>query len=259
MRYKRAQDSDIPQLCVIWKQAFGDTDAQIDDFFRIAYPACIPFAAYDGTRVAGMLFALPQAIFCGETRRAGAYLFAVATDEAYRRQGICRALIAHAESVLRRKNFACTFLVPGDDGLAAMYERLGYRGAARGETVLDAPAAAGAAEAVDATAYAGLRETLLYDTPHVRYEKVWLDYEAADAEFFVLHLGGGLGCAAVSRQPDGGVRIDELLPDARFLPALHQTMQAARYTMPECNEPMVKWLDEKAAVWPAFRIGFDFA
>ena len=56
-----------------------------------------------------------------------------------------------------------------------------------------------------------------------------------------------------------GETLDELLPDARYLPALHQTIQAARYVMPERSEPMVKWLDEKAAVWPTFRIGFDFA
>ena len=189
MRCQKTHEGDIPALSRLWKQAFGDTDEEIARFFREAYPHASGFAARDGETLVGMCFALPQQLACGEDTCSAAYLYAVATDEHWRGQGVCRTLLAFAEKELKKRGTDCLMLVPADEGLAAMYEKLGFSGALRRESEAAAPSAAGQAEQVTPIEYAGLRETLLWDVPHVRYSKAWLEYEALDAAFYALRLG----------------------------------------------------------------------
>lgn len=259
MRCQKTHEGDIPALSRLWKQAFGDTDEEINRFFREAYPHASGFAARDGETLVGMCFALPQQLACGEDACSAAYLYAVATDEHWRGQGVCRTLLAFAEKELKKRGTDCLMLVPADEGLAAMYEKLGFSGALRRESEAAAPSAAGQAEQVTPIEYAGLRETLLWDVPHVRYSKAWLEYEALDAAFYALRLGSASGCAAVRKLPDGSARVDELLPDNRMLPALAQAVGAARYRLPQAPYAMCKWLTARPAGWENILLGFDFA
>ena len=196
MRYQKTHSDDIPELTRLWKQAFGDSDEDIARFFRDLFPAATGFAARDGEKIAAMCFALPQQLSCGDTVLSAAYLYAVATDEGYRGQGLCRALLAFAEKELKKRGADAVLLVPADEGLAAMYERLGYRGPARIWKPSEAKEALGTAESVRPVEYAGLRETLLWDVPHVRYGKQLLEYEAGEAQLYALRLGAMPGCAA---------------------------------------------------------------
>lgn len=258
MRCQKTHEGDIPALSRLWKQAFGDTDEEITRFFREAYPHASGFAARDGETLVGMCFALPQQLACGEDTCSAAYLYAVATDERWRGQGVCRTLLAFAEKELKKRGTDCLMLVPADEGLAAMYEKLGFSGALRRESEAAAPSAAGQAEQVTPIEYAGLRETLLWDVPHVRYGKQLLEYEAAEAQLYALRLGAMPGCAAAVRQDDGTIRVDELLPDARFLPALAQAFGTGTYLLPQEPYAMCKWLTEPPAGWENIYLAFDF-
>ena len=142
MRCQKTHEGDIPALSRLWKQAFGDTDEEIARFFREAYPHASGFAARDGETLVGMCFALPQQLACGEDTCSAAYLYAVATDEHWRGQGVCRTLLAFAEKELKKRGTDCLMLVPADEGLAAMYEKLGFSGALRRESEAAAPSAA---------------------------------------------------------------------------------------------------------------------
>ena len=122
---------------------------------------------------------------------------------------------------------------------------------------IDAPQ--GAAAVVTPQEYAGLRETLLFDVPHTRYSKAQLDYAAEDLDFYRLEQGYALGCAAVRR---AGQLVEELLPDARMLPALAAVLGAGSYPVKTPGHGtigcMAKWLDgdkKTAPIWLAF--GFD--
>ena len=59
MRYQKTHSDDIPELTRLWKQAFGDTDAEIDSFFKTVYPEATGFCAEEDGAVIAMLFALP--------------------------------------------------------------------------------------------------------------------------------------------------------------------------------------------------------
>lgn len=261
MRYGRIKKETLPQLRALWSACFGDSERELDDFFGTVYLVCTVFAAMDEETLAGAVCVMPQSVCCGEEEISAAYLYGVATDEKYRGRGVCRALLAHAEKELRKKYVACALLVPENAALAAMYEKMGYRGAARDWREEDAPKGCGRAEKIDTIAYAGLRETLLWDAPHVRYAKAYLDYAACTTEFYALRMGNGAGCAAVERLAGGEVRVNEILPDARFLPALFAdggVREAKRLLLPQSSAATVKWLTEKHPRWDTIEIGFDF-
>ena len=65
MRTRKTGPDDIPALKALWKQAFGDTDAEIDSFFKTVYPEATGFCAEEDGAVIAMLFALPLALAHG--------------------------------------------------------------------------------------------------------------------------------------------------------------------------------------------------
>lgn len=258
MRMRKTAPGDLPALKALWAQAFGDTEAEIDAFFETLYPEALGFCAEEDGQPAAMLYALPVTAVHDETAVRAAYLYAVATEEAHRGCGICRALMAFAERELQKRYFSCLLLVPADERLAQYYESLGYArqtGCTVRHLRVDAPK--GRALPVSVPDYAGLRETMLFDVPHVRYPKAMLDYEAARAKLYRLELGYDLGCAAVSVQ-DGTAVVEELLPDLRMLPALAAEVPAERYLVRTPGHDglscMTKWLDKAAfgPIWLAF-------
>ena len=92
--------------------------------------------------------------------------------------------------------------------------------------------------------------------PHTRYSKAQLDYAAEDLDFYRLEQGYALGCAAVRR---AGPVVEELLPDARMLPALAAALGTGQYPVRTPGHGtmncMAKWLDaekQTAPIWLAF-------
>lgn len=220
MRCRETTPSDLPHLKRIWKEGFGDTDADIDHFFEEAYPRATGFAAELSGTLCAALYALPLTLTSGGNTTRCAYLYAVATAKAQRGKGMCRALMAFAEDALSKKGFSHALLVPGEASLFGFYETMGYRRQTChtiGTYAL--PDARGAAREIDAAQYGALREQLLKDTPHVTYDARWLCYTGAS--FYALALAGKTGCAAVL-----GSSVLELLPDARMLPALGAWLSA---------------------------------
>ena len=135
-----------------------------------------------------------------------------------------------------------------------MYEKLGFAGASTKFSPQTLPAPQGRAEVINAVGYAGLRETLLGETPHIRYDKPTLEYAGQDDTFYLLDTPGTLGCAAVRKLPDGRLRADELLPDARVLPALAAALGEAEIWLPEAGF-YTRWLDgTRGPVYAAFAL-----
>ena len=114
--------ADIPALRQLWKQAFGDTDSFLDGFFETGFSPercrCIT--------VRGQLAAALYWFDCQWQGKKIAYLYAVATDENFRGKGLCRALMEDNHRHLKALGYAGAALVPGNKGLFALYEKLGY-------------------------------------------------------------------------------------------------------------------------------------
>lgn len=107
----------------LWKQAFGDTDAFLNSFFTFGFsPDRCRQITVDGNVVAALYW-----FDCSFQGKKIAYLYAVATDEAYRGRGLCSTLMKDTHRHLKSLGYAGALLVPGSESLFCFYEKLGYR------------------------------------------------------------------------------------------------------------------------------------
>ena len=114
--------SQIPQLRNLWKTAFGDGDDFLDMFYTSAYAPHRCRCLLDEERIVAVLYWFD----CTCNGRKLAYLYAVATDPAYRNQGLCRRLMADTHAHLKEQGYAGALLLPQDSGLQQMYGKMGY-------------------------------------------------------------------------------------------------------------------------------------
>lgn len=146
------------QLMQLWQEAFGDTEEFVDGFFCTAFsPARCRCITIDG-KVAAALYWMDVTY---EGQRF-AYLYAVAVAEKYRGKGLCAALMADTHAHLTLRGYDGVLLVPQEEGLRKMYEKMGYRNAT---SVDEFPAQAGdtpvTLQRIDREEYARLRKALL--------------------------------------------------------------------------------------------------
>ncbi len=193
----------ITELKRLWKQAFGDTDAFIESFFRVGYaPERCKYLATEGHVTAALYW-----FDCTVSGQKWAYLYAIATDEAFRNRGLCRHLMQQTHDHLRSLGYAGTILVPGSRELFAFYEKLGYRTCSY---VAEAEFPAGTPvdlRCIEPAEYAAARRALLPPGGVVQ-EGVTLDFLE---NFAALYAGDGFVLAA-SMDGDRAI-VHELLGD----------------------------------------------
>lgn len=109
-------------LCRLWQEAFGDEDAFLDAFWSTAFSA-------DRCRCITVNGDVAAALYWFDCRCEGvpmAYLYAVATAKKHRGRGLCRSLMEDTHELLKSLGYGGSILVPGEPGLTAMYEKMGY-------------------------------------------------------------------------------------------------------------------------------------
>ena len=113
---------DIKSLRDLWKEAFGDDDSFLDNFFRSAYcekrARCI--------KSEGQIIAALYWFDCMYNDNKIAYVYAVATAMKYRGKGYCNILMNDTHKLLNIIGYSGVILVPATDKLFKFYEKLGY-------------------------------------------------------------------------------------------------------------------------------------
>lgn len=142
----------------LWKEAFGDSDAFLDSFFRQGYnPRRSRCIRKDGTVAAALYW-----FDCSFTGKKIAYLYAVATAVSHRGQGLCRKLMADTHELLKNQGYAGAILVPGEESLFRFYGAMGYQTIACAKHFhCTAADFATAVTVLDTDAYAARRRQLL--------------------------------------------------------------------------------------------------
>ena len=204
MKFDYPQAHQIPQLRLLWKNAFGDPDVFLDGFFTTGYdPRRCRCALVEG-RVAAALYWFDISwdnLKC-------AYLYAVATDPDFRGRGLCRHLMEDTARILKENGYEGILLVPQDEGLFSMYGKMGYLpGTSINEFHCAASDAAVSIREISAAEYATRRAALL-PPGTVTQEGNNLPFLEWLARFYVCD--GFL--AVVSRAPDH-LRVLEYLGD----------------------------------------------
>lgn len=201
--YRPAREEDVPALRELWKEAFGDGDRFLDQFFGGPFAPERSRVAVVEEAVAGALYWFPAS--CGGRRLA--YLYGVATAPRLRGRGLCSGLMADTRAHLTAQGLDGILLVPGSTALFRFYARMGYTPCCpQGRMKVQAAGPALPLKPVSPRRYGELRRSLL-PSGGVRQEGVNLEFQAKLSR---LYAGKDLLLAAVY-QADGTLLACELL------------------------------------------------
>lgn len=217
MTFEIASSADISLLSALWRDCFGDTEAEQRCFWETVGASAQVFCARE-KEIQAMLCALK--VDCidenGESVPT-AYLYAVCTRAEARGRGLCTKLLDFSERTLRAQGARACVLVPADEKLARFYEVRGYAAAffAKNYSV-EAQKNGAKLRRIDASTYRALREMQLFGN----FASFSEDFLRC-AEGYGRLSGAGLYrietqenvCCATAGFENGELRIYELIPD----------------------------------------------
>lgn len=238
-------------LRILWKQAFGDTDAFLDSFFSTAFSPERCRVATENGQVAAALYWMN----CECDGRPIAYIYAVATSKTFRNRGLCRMMMEDVHRLLAEQGYDGAMLVPGSSALAAMYTKIGYRYRTQiREFFCTAAPEPVPLHAIDAAEYARLRRELL-PKGSVMQEDGGLAFLNTQAVFYAgTHL-------LLAARKDGSQLFGlELLGDSAAAPGILSALGAAqgRFRTPGEGRPFAMYRPVSSSPAPAyFAFAFD--
>ena len=113
-------EKDRLAVISIWQEAFGDDIEEISIFLKFLKNDILVFEK-DGKAVS-MLALLPVCIGADK----GRYIYAVATDKAYRKRGYAGALIEYAKHLMLQNSEKFLVLLPQEETFYDFYRKYGF-------------------------------------------------------------------------------------------------------------------------------------
>lgn len=219
MRFDYPTNAMIPELRRLWQQAFGDDDAFLDAFFSTGFSCCRCRCATENGSLAAALYWFECS--CEDAKIA--YLYAVATDQAFRRRGVCRALMEDTHTILKKQGYSGAVLVPGATSLAGVYSPLGYRYCTQiREFFCTADPEPVSLRPIDAGEYVRLRRKMLPDGAVLQEGDV-LPFLATQTHFYAGHH-----LLLAARKEGAALFALELLGDAAAAPGILSALGASQ-------------------------------
>ena len=198
--------ADRTALKRLWMQAFGDPEEIPDAFFATAFSPARHNAIWINGTPASALYWLD----CSLNSSRFAYIYAVATDNAFRGQGYAGKLIEDTHRLLKQKGYAGAVLVPGEPWLFGFYQKFGYRVF---NTVQEFTCTSGGQpvelKPLDCVCYANARQKYL-PAGGILQEKETLAYLQTQAAFY-----SGKDFVFAASQQNGTLVVHELLGNSQ--------------------------------------------
>lgn len=251
MKIDYPNQEQLTQLRELWQEGFADGDAFLDLFFGSVFsPDRCLCALLENKPVAALYW-----IDCRLYGKPVAYLYAVTTAGAFRRKGICRQLMRHAQALLKRLGYAGILLVPGNDMLRSMYAAMGFTNATTyGEIRVSAGATPVNLRRLCAQEYSRLRKERLPQGSVIQEGDNLPFLEGA----YQLYAGDNVLFAA--QEGERRIRLVEFLGQEEALPGIFAALKKEKGTacIPQGNLPFAMWLPlENLAPPKYFAFAFD--
>lgn len=251
MRIDFPKSENIPDLKELWTESFGDAP-----FWEIFLKSCFSTDHCRCVFSEGKTVAALYWFDCYLGNQQVAYIYAVATEPAFRGRGLCRQLLEDTHNLLGALGYSSAMLVPEGERLALMYGKLGYVPCTCvREFTCEAGEEAVPLRRILWEEYGRLRRERL-DAGSVIQEGDNLRHLANMAE---LWAGENILLAAYS---DGDtLRVQEYLGDPAAAPDITKTLGCSRglFRMPGGEKPFAMFykLREDAAMPTYFGLAFD--
>ncbi len=251
-----AEPGDRPRLMALWALIFGDPPEAVEGYFARRHEDENMLVSVEDGILCGMLSMLPMTLIARGAEYPARYVYAVATDPAFRGRGVATELLFRAHEEMAARGDAASVLVPASEGLFGYYAKRGYR-TAFSIDVKDYAAralapfpAGGAFEPCKPRTYMRMRDAAFAATGlYALWDEGAVAFACEGMNLTKLTLGEGVGCALWERCGDG-VLVRELallgmgISDA--LSILHRAAGAASYRvrLPGNSLPfgMIRWL-----------------
>ena len=223
MRIDAPRPEDVAALRRLWKEAFGDDDLFLDGFFTTAFSPDRCRCVYLGDRLVAALYWFD----CSWEEKTLAYIYAVATDKAYRGRKLCSKLMADTHGHLLNSGYVGAALVPAEPWLFDLYGKLGYRPFC---ALVRKEIAAGVmpipAKKLTPKEF-GIKRRQLLPQGAILQEGAALDYLAQFTELYEAD-----GCImSLSREGDTA-QFQEFLGDPQMLPGILATLGVKKGIVP---------------------------
>lgn len=201
----------IHMLLPLWKEAFGEWNGFWELFLETAFsPGRCRCITQQGKIVASLCWLDVQ---CGGEKMA--YIYAVVTDPACRGQGLCRRLMEDTHGYLAENGYTAVLLVPAQESLWDLYQKLGYRDCTRiSEFSCNAGPDPVGLRAIGPEEYARLRRQFLPEGGVIQ-EGESLRFLQQQAEFFT-----GTDVLLAAYQEEDTLHAMELLGDSGAAPGI---------------------------------------
>ena len=251
-----AEPGDRARLMELWALIFGDSPETIEGYFARRHADENMLVFIEGGILCGMLSMLPLTLVSGDAEYPARYVYAVATDPAFRGRGIATDLLLRAHDEMIARGDVASVLVPASESLFGYYAKRGYRTAFSMDVeTFDAaalpPFPAGGAFACCAPGeYARLRDAAFSRRGlYARWDENAVAFACEGMNLTKLTLGDGAGCALWERDGDG-VFVRELalagmrVSDAMAILNVAAGAASYRVRLPGDGLPfgMIKWL-----------------
>lgn len=224
----------IPGLYRLWQDAFHDSPEFLHAFHTTAFhPDRCRCVTLNGQVVAALYW-----FDCLYMSKPVAYLYAIATAQSFRRQGICHHLLKDTHRHLAKLNYQGTILVPGNKSLFQLYESMGYHTCSQiHEFCCPRGRASVPLSCITGTEYATMRKMLLPEGGVIQ-EKENLHFLQTQAHFYA---GPGFVLAA---RPEKNILYGiELLGNKAVAPGIVRSFDCSSGTFrtPGCGTPFAMY------------------
>lgn len=250
--FQDAASLPISTLRDLWKEAFSDKDFFLDSFFCTAFHVDHCRTAMVNNELAAVLYWFD----CSVNGQKLAYIYAVATAEKYRGNGLCHILLADTHRHLKELGYKGSLLVPGSEALIGLYEGAEYELCTKIDTIsCTSENKQLVIRKIDKHEYAALRRQFL-PRDSVLQENDNLDFLNTQASFYAGE--NFLLCAAIEKENLYGI---ELLGDTSLAPGILYALdcQDGTFRTPGKETPFAMYhaLTEDAVEPSYFGFAFD--
>lgn len=120
------QEKHFPALKKMWADIFGDPPEIIDNFFNKTAKAENIVCVFCRDDPVSVLYTIDATIVFEGAEHKAYYVYAVCTHSDYRGNNLSAKAFTFLEKIAKQRGISYLFLVPAEENLFKMYEKLGF-------------------------------------------------------------------------------------------------------------------------------------
>ena len=119
-------ECEYENLKELWQTAFDDSKESLDYFFKKTVSPVRVLAAFKDNKPVSALYMLESEILINKKTYSAYYIYAVCTHPDFRGKGLMKRLFGELFKVAKGRNIDYLFLVPEEEYLFKLYEKIGF-------------------------------------------------------------------------------------------------------------------------------------